>query len=35
LADRMVPIDEMAAAIGEVCLGMTSTGERAPLPARE
>ena len=35
LADRMVPIDAMAAAIREVCLEMTATSERAPLPARK
>ncbi len=35
LVDRMAPIDEMAAAIRQVCLEMTAAPETAPLPARE
>jgi two-component system chemotaxis response regulator CheB len=35
LADRMVPIDEMAAAIRQVCLEMAAAPGTAPLPARE
>jgi len=35
LVDRMVPIDEMAAAIRQVCLEMAAAPETAPLPTRE
>jgi two-component system chemotaxis response regulator CheB len=35
LADRMVPIDEMAAAIRQVCLEMAAAPETAPLPTRK
>ena len=35
LADRMVPIDEMAAAIRQVCLEMAAAPETTPLPTRE
>jgi hypothetical protein len=35
LADRMVPLDEMAAAIRQVCLGMTDVSDPALLRGRE